>query len=296
MKEMKKIFALVVVAITLFSCDKTESPLFDGERRIGYFDRASATLEVIIDENEEIVSNTVTVNVVSSETSTQDRTYQIGLVSSTIDASGFEFPETVTIPATTDPSNPIYTGSFTVTGFNIEELTTSNELLIFEILSTSDDADLNGSLRTIEMQMRLVCQIDSELFVGAYTITQISPDPAAGADVALAGTVNLQLVEGRSTSRQFEAVYLPLLGIGQPAANIIFDISCGEVIADDNLGTFLLCDQQADVITFGQAIGDNAFIEDTSDDSQFFLTMQEGQSDGGCGGYPFDATFLLTKN
>lgn len=286
---MKKIIAIFAVILTVFSCSKTSDTIFDGQRRMVNFDRSSATLEVIIDDNEDLVSNDVTVNVVSTETSSEDRTYDIELVSSTIDASSVEFPTTVTIPASVDGEEN-YTGSFTVTGFNVDELTTSNELFVFEIVGSSDNSDINGDLKQVEMQMRLVCQLDSASFVGDYLITQVpeTDEPAFG------GVVTLELVEGRSTSRQFEAVYLEYLGIGQPPTNIVFDISCGTIVPDDDMGTSLLCDGDADPITFGGPIGDRAVI-DPSDDSEFTIIMQEGQSDGGCDGYPFDVEFVLTK-
>lgn len=288
MKKMKKIIALLIVATTLFSCDKTESPLFDGERRITYFELPSASLPVVLDEG-----GSVSRNIISSEKSDVDRTVEIEFVSSTlVDEEGepllnaFTFTETVTIPAGE------FSGVFTVTGTSIDELTTSNELLVFKIANTSDGSDLNGSLQQLEIQMRLICPVADDIFVGEYAITEID-GPGDGLSPVLNNqNVTLSLVEGSSTARTFEAVFFESLGIGNGPNEIVFDIVCGTGIIEQAQVVGLAC--AGDPIFVGP--GSTLTTIDTTDDSTFTIVIDRAFEVGdGCGVQPADHTIQFTK-
>lgn len=281
MKEMKKIFALLLVVATLFSCDKTESPIFDGERRITYFEQASASLQVVLDEG-----GTVTRNIVSSEVSDVDRTIQVVLDTATIDNSAFTFTEEVVIPAGE------FSGTFTVEGFSVEDLTTDNELLVFSIASTSDNADLNGNLQQLEVQMRLICPIEDDTFVGEYAITEID-GPGDGLSPVLSDqNITLNLVEGSSTARTFEAVLFEALGIGNGANEIVFDIVCGTGVVEQAQVIGLACGGEPIFIGPGSSLT----TIDTSDDSSFTIVIDRAFEVGAtCGVAPADHTIQFTK-
>lgn len=284
---MKKIFALLIVATTLFSCSKTESPIFDGQRRITYFATSSAALQVVLDEG-----GSVSRNVVSSELSDVDRTVEIELVSNTLtDEAGnpvvnFTFTETVVIPAGE------YFGTFTVTAESVEELTTSNELLVFRIASASDGSDLNGSLQQMEISMRLICPVSDDLFVGNYAIIEIDGPGDALSPVLNEQVVTLDLVEGSTTARSFEAVLFQSLGIGNGANEIVFDIVCGQGVVEEAQVNGLAC--AGDPIFIGP--GTNLTTIDTTDDSVFTIVIDRAFEVGaGCSVQPADHTIQFTK-
>lgn len=284
---MKKIFALLIVATTLFSCSKTESPIFDGQRRITYFVASSAQLPVVLNEG-----GTVSRNIVSSELSDVDRTVEIELVSATLeDPNAFTFTEVVTIPAGE------YVGTFTVNGFSVDELTTNNELVVFRIAAASDGSDLNGSLQQLEVQMRLVCPVPTDYFVGSYfmeqTSTQENPFFGNFGRSFTSQDVEVQLVENSATSRFFEFSYFG--SSFQSPYFMELELSCGEfetfgtilpgngtlgcgggsigVLSPPNLSDFVISD------------GDDVITLDVFDFAQT----------GGCNVTPYVVTLQFTK-
>ena len=279
---MKKIFAFIIVATTLFSCSKTESPIFDGQRRITYFASPSAQLPVILNEG-----GSVSRNIVSSELSDVDRTVEIELVSSTIDdPNAFTFTDVVTIPAGE------YFGTFTVNGFSVEELTTSNELVVFRIAGTSDGSDLNGNLQQMEIQMRLICPVSDDDFVGEYEIAEIAGPGDGLSPVLNAQNVTLSVVEGSQTGRTFEAVLFEALGIGNGPNEIVFDIVCGEGVVEQAQVVGLVCG--GDPIFIGP--GSSLTTIDTTDDSVFTIVIDRAFEVGdNCGVQQADHTIQFTK-
>ncbi len=288
---MKKIFALLIVATTLFSCSKTESPIFDGQRRITYFATSSAALQVVLDEG-----GTVSRNVVSSELSDVDRTVEIELVSNTLtDEAGnpvvnFTFTETVVIPAGE------YFGTFTVTAESVEELTTSNELLVFRIASASDGSDLNGSLQQMEISMRLICPVPADYFVGSYLMEQISEqeNPFFGGNGRSLSTqvVEVELEEGSTTGRTFAFSYFAA-AFNAPYTAMI-DLSCGDVLFEGtrDAGGTLGCGDGS--IGIGTPETPSNFVVADGDDVVIFDVLDFAE-DGGCGTTPFIATLRFTK-
>ncbi len=288
---MKKIAVLVMTLLLVASCSKTSDPIYDGGQTLIYFTRSQQTLEVILDEG-----GSLDVSVTATQVVDFDREVTVELASTTFEpqnedeenpdySNNFVFEETFVIPAGE------FTGEFTVTGFDDGDVTTENEIIEFQFAGADgDNVVFEG--RT-DVVARLVCPIDADQFVGDYFIEQINPPVGDGANLFGPGVIELFRPEGEaSTSRGFEAVYLEELGIGQPASLVIFDIACGQINVAEGITTGLLCVQGEPAIELGPA--ENPSIIDTSDDSQFEITIRDLFVDGGCGD-AFDVTLQLTK-
>lgn len=284
---MKKLFALLIVATSLFSCDKTESPIFDGARKITYFQQASASLQVVLNEG-----GSVSRNIVSSEISNVDRTVQVVLDTATIsNPDAFSFTQEVVIPAGE------YTGVFTVEGFSVEELTTDNELLVFSIASTSDGSDLNGNLQQLEIQMRLICPVPDDFFTGTYTMEQIStqenPFFANFGRSLGTQTVEVAVDEDVSTQRVMQISYFP--GSFDSPYQLEIDLSCGEFVPRGFITTGALgCSGGASSIGITAPDVLSNFVIEEGDDVLIVDVLDFGE-DGGCGTTPYVATLQFTK-
>lgn len=282
MKKFKILFAVAFLALVA-SCDKTESTVYDPNgQTLAFFDGGTSNLEVEIDE-----SGSDTIRVGISGLSNQDRTIKVSVVDSLTTAD----PENYTIE-NTDVVVPAgeYFGELIVHGTD-NSVTLQPELLVLKLESASGDTTVSKNTHTVSVFQ--VCPIPPTSFVGDYMITQTTAiNPADGVPVFNDQVLTLFTVEGASTKRQFSAVYLEGLGIGQPSMTVSFAFSCGQVIVDSGLDTFLTCDQETN-ITLGPATTHSTF--EPSDDSQFELTLTEYENDGGCGAPTYQVTFLLTK-
>ncbi len=148
--------------------------------------------------------------------------------------------------------------------------------------ATNSSAAVNGAAFQgyFNFAVKLSCPLDDSSFVGAYTLTHVTTDnwafgvPPFGGDPL---DVTLEVVTG--TKRSFKFEYLKDLGVGQPAADFIFDIVCTIVVPDDNQGTGLGC---GGTITLGSQSGSFGSV-DVTDDSSLTIDLNEWVDDGGCG-------------
>jgi len=269
------------MSVLLASCDNTENVIFDGTKTLVYFDRISATLDVVIDG-----TGVTTVVINQTTLSDSDRTVTVQIVQdtliSTANPENYTFNEQVQIPAGS------YFGELVINGIDVS-VETSPEIVVFEITDASGAA----FERSLELSIKQICPIPEGTFLGNYMLTQVSPiNPANGVNSLPNGVVTL-VEDGASTRRAFEATYLGDLGIGQPASVIGFDFVCNSVIVDAGIDTSLTCDQEGN-IDLGPAQDPASY--NPEDDSEFEITIREyATSDGGCGVVPFDTTFSLTK-
>ncbi len=289
MKEMKKIFALFVVAITVFSCSRTSDTIFDGSRSIVYFERSSLTLDVILDAVE---PNIDTMSIVTSSPSNQDRTVFVSLneEQTTITEDAFEFSQEVVIPAGE------LSGVFVIEGFENDDLTTSNDLIVFNITEVSDGSDLNGTLTELEVTIRLSCPLDDEFFVGAYEMEMISEqeNPFFGDFGRSLGTQVVNVTRTGLTTREFTFEYFPD-GFASPYTMFI-EISCAEVFVSGSIdeGQTLGCDGETSI---GVGTPNVPTIISTSIEDNDVITFDvlDFAQDGGCGTTPYIATLQFTK-
>ncbi|HEY0046550.1 MAG TPA: hypothetical protein VGB44_07565 [Flavobacterium sp.] len=284
---MKKYLSILLFVVAFSACDEVERTIYnggEGDRTFLAFSSNVYDLPVTIDQ-----TGSVDVTLSSSTVSSVDRTYAISVVAdeSTANPAVYNLPSTVTIPAGE------HLGVFTITAQdnNMVETTAQNLVIQFTPLNESEDSDSTQATVSIFQ----VCPLNEGTFLGSYLMEQISainPDdggvPVFEPQVVTITQANPEV----PTSRQFSAIYLEGLGIGQPAATVRFNLACLDVIASADIDTFLTCDQVSN-ITLGPGTTPGSY--DTEDDTEFTLTVTEYASDGGCGAAPYQVTFKFTK-
>lgn len=285
MKNIRTIFTIVLVSVFFGACEKTEPIVFDPNsgQTLAFFRNNSSNLEVVLNS-----TGTDTVKVGLTTLSNQDRTVTVSLVEDQTTAASENFTiqnNEVIIPAGE------YFGDLIIEG-NDTSLEIQAQSIVLKLETVSPNGVLSEGLHTVSIFQ--ICPIEPTAFVGEYFLEQLTPiNPDDGVQVFENQIVTLETVEGASTKRQFSAVYLEALGIGQPPTTVSFSLSCDVVIVDSGIDTFLLCVQSAPTITLGPAEVPSNF--DITDDSFFELTLTEYVTDGGCGVAPYQVTFSLTK-
>lgn len=282
-KKMKNIIYLLIATVIFASCEKTESPVFTGNKTLVYFAQNSVALDVVIDD-----SGTVEVPVNITTLQDQDVNVDIELVEDETTAAeeNYSFENSATIPAGE------FFGSFTVDGVD-QSVETEPELITFRITG-ANGFPFEETL--VEVSIKQICPLDDGVdFLGDYSLEQQTPIHGANGVLSFENQTVTLVNDGEteaSTRRAFEAVYLGGLGIGQPAAFVSFDLSCNNVVMDSGIDTQLTCGDGA--ITIGKASNTGSY--DESDDSSFTLILAEYVEDGGCGvSPPLETEFLLTK-
>lgn len=282
MKKFLKSAGLALLALVVVSCDK-DGEVFDvnGGQTAYMFTAPEYDLGVGPDD-----VATINVEVGVTTRSNQDRTVQIYVdPSSTAPANQYTLSSTsVVIPAGEFVGNVAITGNFD----NIPEGTISTIVLKIDD-ATETVVDKNQTVVSVFRS----CPIEPGKFLGAYRIEQLTPiNPADEVLVFENQIVTLAAVSGNTFARSFSAKYLEALGIGQPNMTVRFQLLCGEVIVNPNLGTGLSCGGTPG-ITLGPGLVPSSY--DADDDSVFELTLTEYVTDGGCNAAPYQVTFRLTK-
>ncbi|WP_046745113.1 DUF1735 domain-containing protein [Kordia zhangzhouensis] len=219
---MKKIAILLIGALFMFtSCEETQSPIYDGNQTLAYFNGTSSTLEVEINSE-----NSIDISVGVSTISTSARTVAVSVdADNTTATSGmYSFPSTVTIPANE------YFGTLTVTGID-DGLTTAGETLALKIDSVDGGV---GSTRVHTVNIVEICPIASTFAVGTYRLDFVSGGiPAAGFSPAMGTGVNVDLAPGTaSTERIFNVKFYPAFGFSNPPVDFSFSLVCGTTVSN----------------------------------------------------------------
>lgn len=270
---MKKLIIpfLLVMALVFQSCEQTESPIYDGNQTLAYFNGSGATLEVEINSTGEI---TIPVNV--STLSTSDRTVNISVNAgaTTATAGQYSFNSAVTIPANT------YFSSFTLTGID-DGLTTDGVTLTLQIDGVNDGGV--GSSRGYAVTIVEICPIDPTFAVGAYTLNTTSGGiPAAGFAPAMGNGVTVNLVAGSSsTERRYNVKFYPTFGFANPAVNVAFTLVCEETVFGGIVSPGVSGVGCGSSIPFGRSSTNGTY--NTADDSVITLFYLEDVGGASCG-------------
>lgn len=136
----------------------------------------------------------------------------------------------------------------------------------------------------------VVCPVGEDEFVGNYTITNIIPSDfgniyGEGTTVALIGG-------DTSVDRSFEAVVLPDLEVGQPAAVFAFQMVCGQVIVSPGQPTSLQCGGS---LLLGPPINSDPGTYTTGDDSTFNIVIGYNESGDATCAESLDVEIQLSK-
>lgn len=280
---MKNFIKFLAISILLTSCGDFEPVIFDPNtgQTLVFFSKATSALEVTIDE-----TGSVDVQIGVNTLSSSDRTVTVAVNTdptlTTADPENYSVPTTVVIPANE------YFGQLTITGVD-NSVETTAEIITINIVSIEGDGQISNANHTVSIFQ--VCPVIAP-FTGEYFMEQLTPiNPDDG--VQCFEDQILTITSTGTTNRQFRAVYLEALGIGQPASTVPFGLICNEVIVAPGIGTGLVCVQGDPAITLGPGIVPATY--DSEDDTVFELTLTEYVTDGGCGAAPYQTTFRFTK-
>jgi hypothetical protein len=273
---MKNFIKIFIISVLLTSCGDFEPVIYEGKQTLAFFDEATSTLEVLIDE-----TGSVDIQIGATTLSTTERTINVSVVeeTTTTEASNYNVPTTVTIPANE------YFATLTVSGMDTS-LETATETITIQVDSVDGGV---GSPSAHSISIYQICPVEAA-FEGDYAITQltaINPDDG----IPMFEDQIVEITNAGGLTRSFLANYLGGLNIGQPDSEVVFTLICNEVIVGADIDTSLGCGDGA--ITLGPATTPSAF--DPLDDTTFELTLTEYVTDGGCGANPYQTTFLFTK-
>lgn len=270
-------YIILLSTILLFNCKKQENLVFDnvnGQTLIS-FGQSTSNLRVVIND---VGSVDIPINV--STVSNTDRTARVSVVSSTAPAGTFSVPATVVIPAGS------YNGTLTVSGTDTTELTTEQKNIQIKFDSFDGSNVHLDSNHTINIFQ--VCPVQSNLFVGRYSITVNSPGVFRAGTYGATGTVVELSVGATSTQRVFRANYFNDTRFNR---QFILNFVCNTIeipYQDHNVG----CGGNSVNLSTGPAT--NKGIYSTTDDSSFTVILTDNV-DSDCGGSPVEARYTFTK-
>lgn len=267
---MKKLAYILVGVLILSSCDEHENELYDnvnGSTLIG-FNRSSIDVPVDIDTDN--FSRTLDVTVSVSTISDVERSYTVSVLAddSTVDASNYQLPANVTIPANS------YNGTFTI-GFQDATLETEAEILTLAL----DGADAAFD-SPVTLSVFQVCPIPSDYMIGDYEISDN--------EIVFNGTNfttrTVTISEGDSaTSREFVTDWS-----GGPAFTVTLNLVCNELIYASTNSTGFTGGGEPIIIT---PASENDSTYDVADDSFFIVEYDNIAGSFGT----FEGSFFLFK-
>ena len=207
---------LLVLFVTLQSCEETQAPIFDGSQTLVYFDSPTSSLDVVIDD-----VGSVNVIVGSSTLASSDRSFDVVLVDTDSNASNFTLPTSVVIPANE------YFGTITVSGFDFD-LTTVPELITIALSGSVAATTITDAEHTITIKQ--VCPVPSDYLVGDYTIFDNTPNTP---NFGQGNTVTLSIpndADGNpiETQRVFNDTFLPTTGVATDV-QVVLDLVCNTI-------------------------------------------------------------------
>ena len=264
----------IAVFITLVGCEETQSPIYDGGQTFIGFAGTNTTLEV------EVASmNTTTVTIDVSTTSSSERTATLSVVDefTTIAATQYSVPTTVTIPANS------YSATLTVTAMDDGNLSSDGSTLRLSLESIDDGGVADNTQFTVNVFR--ICPVPETFLVGDYTIVQDSPY-IDGATFDDGSTVT---ITADGISRTFETINYP--DYSSTLVPFTFSLICNNFIVplqDNNTP----CGSGTD--WFGPPVNNvSSGSYSIPNDSSFTLTFGDDlQTD--CGA-PLNTTYTFTK-
>lgn len=278
-------YLTIVFALALNSCGEFNGKIYNGDidndQTLAYFDGSQGTIEVVLGSE-----GSITVPVGVSTLSESDRTLTITVTdNTTASSSQYEVVSSVTIPAGS------YTSSFTVKGFDADNLSTTGVNLELGIESSSDFV---ASPEKYSVKIVKICPIDGSLFVGDYILTTNSGGiPAAGFAPAMGDNLTVTLQQGTSsTERTFNVKFYPTFGFSNPPVDVSFSLSCEETVFNGIVSPGVSGVGCGGSIPFGRS-GTNG-VYDTTDDSVVTLFYLEDVGGASCGD-EVEGSITLTK-
>ncbi len=271
----------MVMALAFQACEPTESPIYDGEQTLAYFDGSTAILEVEINSTGSI---TVPVNVSTLSSSERTVNVSVNAGATTATAGQYSFNGNVTIPADT------YFGSFTLTGID-DGLTTAGVTLSLQIDGVDGGV---GSPRGYTINIVEICPVVSTFAVGDYTLNHIGGGiPAAGFAPTMGDGVTVTLVPGTSsTERVFNVKFYPTFGFANPPVDFSFNLICEETTVNGIINNGVSGVGCGSSIPMGPSTNSGTYS--AADDTTMTLVFIEDVEGASCG-TEAETTVRLTK-
>ncbi|QSS97757.1 hypothetical protein [Psychroflexus sp. ALD_RP9] len=286
MKNILKIASILVLAITMISCEE-DLIIFDnqGGQTIYQFDLEGTTFELPRDNATFEFEGNIDVPISSTTLSNVDRTITVELVEDSTqieDLSLITFNENVVIPAGE------YSGDMSVTiqgeeGVDLDLFETYQ--IAFKIIATEGGNNAVVEDRVQFLNAQIVCPVDETFFTGDYQITQLAGFNAFEPFLYDGQTTT---IEANGLTRTFEIDYL-----GFPwTFNVRLNCDLLEVSGAPSSGGNVGCGGGG--ITQGTPATPAQYDVTMGDDS-IILTLVDFQTDGGCGVAPTPITIQLDK-
>ena len=294
MNTIKKYTFAICILIAFIGCETDDSTIGLGEqvRYVQFSPRATGeTVEnqgsIMIPLGLAAASNPDGITIdfsVEALSANANGAFEVTTNSVTIPAGEFitNIPVTLIDNAEEDGVKTI---QLTITGVSDPDiglgLGNSETFRSFTLTINDDDCDLSAT---------------TGRYLGEYTITVPTGDSPFGEPQFAEGTV-VELTQGPNgpNSRQFSAVYLDGLGVGQAPSVISFTFNSGQVIIDGNISGNLSCPGATNNITLGP---DSSQVPAANcpDDSVLTLNMIDAiGGSGNCGIADIPFTIVLTK-
>ncbi len=268
---MKKIVYLLAAVALLSACDPHENPIYDNVNGGTYLSFNRRAIDVPVDIDTDNFSRSQDVVISVSTISDTDRTFTVSASDeSTVDASNYQLPQSVTVPANS------YNGTFTV-GFQDADLETISESLILEL----DGPDASFETPVV-LNVFQVCPIPATYMTGNYEISD--NEIVFGGENFVTRTVDIQPGES-ATTRQFVTRWGSATA---PLFTVTLNLVCNELIYASTNSTGFTSAGSAIIIT---PAAENDSTYDISDDS--FFTVDYDNIAGGNG--TFEGSFFLIK-
>ncbi|OED41957.1 hypothetical protein AB832_03155 [Flavobacteriaceae bacterium (ex Bugula neritina AB1)] len=279
---MKKyIFKILLITSVLFlgSCDVADFPTFDvnGGQTLVAFNITATNLDVIIDD-----TGTTDIQLNVSTVSSSDRTYSVTIneeLTTELNTDNYNFNPTITVPAGE------YNGILTINGID-NSVDTTGKLLVLDLVESNEF--LTGSNSQVTINIRQVCPVPTDKFVGNYLIEQTTPFAGGGPSLANGTVITVEIpdVNTSPNGRSFMTSNFP--NYCSTPIPFTFELICNNVIVDTQ-DTNCACSSRTDY--FAPATTPSTY--DVSDDNIFFVTFTEdAQSD--CSS-PLQTTYRFTK-
>lgn len=292
MKNLNKIFSLLLITIAFVSCNENDDLKFVPETESGwiqFIDASEGGLDTYITSQVRNEVLKVPVNIQVPNTSS-DLTIRYDLVS----VSGIDPNSIFTNSIVVEAGNTSYGGPNNNTGidyinaptinFDVSKITTElSEAMIFDVVlkSTSSDiitAGIIGENKPVTTRVQICPSLfDSSTlnYLGDYSLSVATGDGPFGT-VFTEGTI-VTIIEGAdgSLSREFQANYLP--NINGSIELFTFNLDNGFVTAGDT-STGIGCASEI-IIT-----GDDSNIADVCTEDEIVINFLDFyQGTGGCG-------------
>lgn len=274
--------------MVVISCEDENNPIYNASSNpLVAFSTSVYDLEIA--ENS-VGQLNIPVN--ASILSSEDRVFNIEIVTSDNEGNTTAIEGSYSVPATvTVPANE-YTGTLTINGTDVPGV--DIEALTLEIALADNDSYTAGPNAIINVFQ--TCPVPDTFMVGDYQLLSVggSIGPNNNTENFESGIVTITAES--STRRSFNVAILP--GLRANPVTVSLRLACGIFILD-NVGPEppIQCQQPNDeeiFVLFGAASNPSTYPTDFSNDSSFNITYNEDIL-GSCGAPSENQTIILRK-